>query len=425
MYNIPMELEVAKQEGTLGIAVSGGADSMSLLYAYVKIGQDLLVINVEHGIRGDASVHDTEFVRAYCHRNNLPFVSRSVKTPDAMRQGESLETCARRLRYAFFDELLASGKVQKIALAHHADDNVETILMHLFRGTGIHGLTGITDRDDYIHPLIRYTKSQILDYVDTHGIPYVTDGTNYTSDYTRNFIRNILLPNVSHRFSDPCGAITRLSDSAREADEYLSSVAPKATMDGDGCRIKGLFGYPVVLQKYAIMSTVKQLGVWQDFETRHLESVLNLAEKPQNTSIDLPYCLRAIKFDDGVLLVRGGEEHFSEKSYDADTVYVHKNVRYRFEKGEAIIPGITFDGDALPAGCVVRKRRDGDVFKRVNGKTKLLGDFLNGLKLSKLEKENLLVVALGSEVYIVLGLETSDKVKVTDKTTNILHVIKE
>ena len=420
-----MELTVKKTNEKIGVAVSGGADSMALLHAYCSIGQDVLVVNVEHGIRGDASKRDTDFVRSYCLLNNIPFLSRSVDVPSSLLQGESTETCARRLRYAFFDELLEKKVVQKIALAHHADDNAETVLMRLFRGTGIRGLVGIGDRENYIRPLIHYTKKQIEEYVSSHRIPFVTDETNYSSDYTRNYIRNELVPVIKNRFPDFSGAIARLSSCALDADEYLRSVCPVAEVKDGKYYLKNFFGYPKILQEYAIMGTVRSMGHLQDFETRHVESILSLAEKPNNTEIDLPFSLSCVKFGDGVIFSKKVDENFFEQPFEEEKAYVYKGKTYRFEETDELVSGVSVDPDKLPVGCVIRERKDGDVFKRVNGKTKLLSDFLNEKKLSKPDKDELLVLCSGSEVYAVLGLETSDKVKITEETKRILRIIKE
>ena len=173
-----MELTVEKYDGKIGVAVSGGIDSMCLLHAYCSVNQDLTVINVEHGIRGENSLRDTDFVRAYCKLNNIPFLTRSVNAVSSAKQGESTETCARRLRYEFFDELLSSGTVKKIALAHHADDNAETVLFNLARGSALAGVCGIRDEiyadgTSVVHPLTGVSRRDIENYIADNGIDYV------------------------------------------------------------------------------------------------------------------------------------------------------------------------------------------------------------------------------------------------------------
>lgn len=420
-----MILKVNTCDEKIGVAVSGGMDSMALLHAYCTAGQDVLAINIEHGIRGETSLRDTDFVRNYCLLNNVPFVTFSVNVPSSLLTGESTETCARRLRYEVFENLLSQGTVNKIALAHHADDNAETVLMRVFRGTGLRGLIGINDRSKFIRPLIRYTRKQIESYVKQHNIPFVTDETNFESEYTRNYIRNEILPLIKVKYPDISHSIARLSESAQEADEYLSSVCPRAIKKNDGYHLNDLFGYHIILQKYAIMQTVREMGFLQDFETRHVESVCALIKAPNNTCIDLPFNLCAVRFANGVIIFEKVDSVFSPTSYCENLSVSFSGKTYRFKRGDKLIRGISMDGDKIPRDAVIRQRNDGDVFKRVNGKTKLLSDFLNDKKLSKPDKDSLLVLANGNEILAILGIETADSVKITNTTEKIIHIIKE
>ena len=419
-----MDLRVPYFNGTVGVAVSGGPDSMALLHAYLDIGQPLVVLNVEHGIRGESSLRDSAFVRAFCKEKNIPFFGKTVDAIHSARKGESVETCARRLRYEFFEEMLENGTVNAVALAHHADDNAETLLMRIFRGTGIHGLVGIADRGPYLRPLLPYTRSEIEQYLSERNVPFVIDETNEQNDYTRNFIRNELLPLIETRYPDVIHTLNRLSANALSADEYLSFICPKPQKHGKEFHINNLFGFPEILQQYAIMQTVKEMGVLQDFENRHVEEVLALSDKPNNTVIDLPFSLRCIRFGDGIILTQEMPGEFCEP-FEEGKNYVFCGKTYRFHPGKTILPGKSLDKEKIPADAVVRTRKEGDVFKRVNGKTKLLSDFLNEKKLSVFDKERLLVLAEGNTVFAVLGLETSDLTKITSTTTKILHIITE
>ena len=320
--------------------------------------------------------------------------------------------------------MLQNGTIDAVALAHHADDNAETLLMRIFRGTGIHGLVGIADRGPYLRPLLPYTRSEIEQYLSEQNVPFVVDETNEQNDYTRNFIRNKLLPLIETRYPDVILTLNRLSANALRVDEYLSSLCPKAEKRGADYYTNGLFGFPDIIKRYTIIQIVKEMGVLQDFENRHVEEVLALSDKPNNTVIDLPYSLRCARFENGVLFSREVPGEFYEP-FDKNKTYVFCNKMYRFLPGQTVIPGRSLDEDKLPLGCVVRTRKKGDVFKRVNGKTKLLSDFLNEKKLSVFDKERLLVLASGNTVFAVLGLETSDLTKITSTTTKILHIITE
>ena len=419
-------IDLQKIDGKIGVAVSGGMDSMALLNAYLAINQDIAVINIEHGIRGESSLRDSDFVRDFCKKHNIELLQFFVDVPNSLHAGESIETGARRIRYEIFDKLIFDGKVQKIALAHHADDNAETILMRVFRGTGIHGLSGIQERENYLRPLLKYSRNDIVEYVTKNNIPFVTDETNLTSDYTRNYIRNEIMPLVKTKYPSVIESITRLADNAKEVDEYLSSLVLPVENTEDGYIIKNLFGVPNIVQKYTIMDIVKKLGHLQDFETRHILSVLELKDKPNNTVINLPFNMLALKVNNDLIIEYANNEIFEETVFDINSSYVYGGYRYSFCKGNSIKVGSTFALDYLPQGAVIRTRKDGDVFKRVNGKTKLLSDFLNDKKLTKIQKDKLLVIAKDNTVFAILGLETADSVKVQNLEKNIIiHIQRE
>lgn len=416
---------VEKIDKTIGLAVSGGMDSMAMLHCYRLVCQKIVVINIEHGIRGESSQKDSAFVKNYCEKNGIPVLFFSVKTlEECKKTKESVESAARRLRYEIFDNLLADKTVDVIALAHHADDNAETVLMRIFRGTGIKGLGGIIQRSGYIRPLLKYTRTEIEEYVKQNNIPFVEDETNQESDYTRNFIRLEILPKIKERYKEVTKSITRLSENALEIDEYLSAQIGEIVTNAQECIIKDLFSKDVVIQKYTIREAFARLGITQDIEARHIDSILELKNKENNTSIDMPYFSRAIRHNsDLIITVASGEEFWEE--FDITKNYTYKGNSYMFSAGEKIVSGISFDCDKVPDGAVIRSRLCGDVFKRVNGKTKLLSDFLGEQKLPSTEKEKILVLADRQTILAVLGYETSDLIKIDNTTKKIIHIIKE
>jgi tRNA(Ile)-lysidine synthase len=410
----------------IGVAVSGGADSMALLDLYLKSGQDIVVINIEHGIRGESSVKDSEFVKNYCAERGIPCWAFSVKAKTESKEKKlSIELAARKLRYEVFDKLLSDKKVDRIALAHHANDNMETVLMRLFRGTGVKGIIGISDRGHYIHPLLSYTRQEIESYVKENDIPYVTDETNALNNFCRNYTRNKIIPVIRKKFGDVEGSFTRLSENAKEIEQYLESQIVKYQVKGDKFFLKDIFSHPRLIQKYSIQKIIYDMGGMQDIESRHYSYIMSLEKKPLNTTINLPFNIIAIRDSDGLVFSYQKDYTTFCSGFFADKKYKYAGFSYYFRKGKNIVNGISFDLDKIPDGTVIRTRKTGDKFKRVNGKTKLLSDYLTDAKMSILDKQKLLVMAKDSEIFAVLGMETGEKVKIDEGTKNIMHIIKE
>ena len=300
--------------GKIGVAVSGGMDSMVLLHLLISAGVTPYVINVEHGIRGESSLSDSAFVKDFCEKNGLPLFSTQVNAvAESRKLGISIELAARKLRYNYFDKLLADGKVDRIALAHHADDNAETILMRIFRGTGIRGLKGITERDGYIRPLIKFTRAEIEEYAKNNNVPFVEDETNSDTVYTRNFIRHEILPKIKERYPEVLTSFTRLAENAAEADEFISSFIVPAETTAVGRVVYGIFSKPTIIQKYSINAALHDMGATQDIEYKHLNSLLELKYKDNNSSVDLPFGITAVKQYDDLHFFAKNDEIFTER----------------------------------------------------------------------------------------------------------------
>lgn len=214
---------------TVIAAVSGGADSVALLFCLYslkdELGFKLCACHVNHNLRGEESDRDEMFVRRLCRLCDIPLYVRSVRVLDYRKKHESLEECARTARYVFFEQI---GKKALIATAHTASDNCETVLINILRGTALSGICGIPPvRDNIIRPLISCTREEIELYCKENSLDYVTDSTNFSEDYTRNKLRHNVIPMLEKINPSFCSAVSRLSESAALDDRYL-----------DGCAIK-------------------------------------------------------------------------------------------------------------------------------------------------------------------------------------------
>ena len=263
---------------TVVVGVSGGADSMFLLnYLYNEKAYDLIVAHVEHGIRGEASKADCEFVKSYCEKLGIRFELLGIDAPnEAKSRGMGVEEYSRIRRYEFFNSFCAD----KIAVAHNADDSIETMLFRLARGTSIKGLAGIPPvRDNIIRPLIDVSSAEIRAACKEQGIPYVVDETNSDNAYSRNYIRNELIPAIEKLNPAFDDAAKRLMQSCAEDNAFITKCAlsciDECKTDG-GLDISRLRKYGIAVIKRVIVILSEEYGVTPD--ALHLTQALELLE---------------------------------------------------------------------------------------------------------------------------------------------------
>lgn len=411
----------------IGLAVSGGVDSMVMADMMLKSGADVrLIINFEHGLRGLTSERDSAFVAEYAEKHDIE--CRVVKLDVLKYAGENglgTEEAARVLRYESFAEILDSGAVDVIATAHHLNDNAETVLMRLFRGTGIRGLKGISEREGFIRPLADMTKEEILRYAAENSVPYRTDETNADTGYTRNYIRNKLIPLISARFPGFERRIQRLSESMRETDDLLDTLKTPAAKEEGGAvslPLSAFEAHPAVVKK-SVSDAMRALGVYQDVEKKHLDAISALKDAETGKRVALQFDTEAIRESDRIVFapaIKKTDE--AEYVFDIDGNYTLYGKKYSFRETDRIERGVCFDPRKIPADAVVRARKAGDRFRRCNGRDKSLGDYLTDRKYPLRLRDSLAVVASGSRVLMILGVEISDEVK-TDPNTQTIYKV--
>ena len=279
------------------IGVSGGADSMCLLYllyVLVKVVDiAVTVVHIHHGIRGIEADQDEEFVRAACDRFHIGFISYHYDVKAiAMRDGLSEEEAGRMLRYQTFLDVCQKKKCNKIAIAHNKNDAAETILFHLFRGTGIRGLTGIDEVREIkagsgsvtvIRPLLCVTREEIEHYLKEQELTYRTDSSNLTNAYSRNKIRNQILTYATNEINH--NAIVHITEAAgqlKEIETYMEKniencYAKLVAEHGNSFRIcvALLLEEDIVIQKGIIRKVLGRMsGYLKDLEAKHVDHVI-------------------------------------------------------------------------------------------------------------------------------------------------------
>lgn len=269
------------------VALSGGPDSMLLLELAVQAAADKALIveaaHVNHGLREAAETEEAE-LRLICEKRGIPFYSKRVDCARfAKENGMSLEEAGRRLRYAFFEEVLGD-RLGWIATGHHRNDQAETVLFHLFRGTGARGFGGICALDPpMIRPLIDWKREEIMQAVEELGLPYFTDASNSDTTFTRNWIRHDLLPKIEERFDG--GVVDRIVQASgliAADDEYLRRQAEKiyetiADADTDGIRFQRealqALASPI-LSRVLLLALERVYGSTKDIQYSQMEHVM-------------------------------------------------------------------------------------------------------------------------------------------------------
>jgi len=309
----------------IAIAVSGGVDSMVLLDWFFRnvTSSELVVLHIEHGIRGAESCADMEFVAKQCKKRGIEFFCKQVDVPKfAKEQKFSIETAARLLRRREFLDFDADY----IALAHHADDNAESILMHILRGTGLKGACGMQAHGGgrIIRPFIKISRKQIEEYQCLRKVEFVEDLTNADTMHTRNFIRHEVMPVIQKKYPQAVLAINKFAENASDYYEHFDSFTTskvKATTSGAIIPIECKTDDRTV-NHINIAKALSFIGIRQDVEKVHYDSVASLWQKGSGKQVDLPHFATAkrtkagIEFSIDVDKLREKNERVNNKKSD-------------------------------------------------------------------------------------------------------------
>lgn len=420
----------------IGVACSGGRDSLSLLHYLNSVKEDLdievVCVNINHSIR-DTSDRDTRFVADFCKENRIrcyKFVIDSYNIARTRRM--SLEQGAREGRYEMFRALIKKGLVDKIALGHHISDQAETVLMHILRGAGLKGASGMTMTSEgiFIRPMLNISRKEINDYITENVLTYVEDETNEDSTYTRNFIRNKILPELETKFPNCQENLANFGTICQKDDAYIDSLVnlDAVVTEEDVVKLpRNYFVYPEPIVNRMIRKAFASLDVYTDIESKHIEMVKALAKKGENgAKISLP------------------NKIFATCEYDYITIFQKKTKTntqsWAFRSGKIKIDGLgtlivkktsdptmkdetlKFDANKLPKGVVWRFRKDGDIFEKFGGGTKKLKSFLVNKKVPARLRDNIPLLANDNEVFVIADVEISEKVRIDENSKSFYEV---
>ena len=386
------------QEGDRVVcAVSGGADSMALLWAMYLL-QDKLEISLSaahfnHGLRGAESDRDEAFVRDFCAGYGIPFVSGRGQVVAGVK---GLEAAARDARYAFL-----KTQPGKIATAHTADDNAETVLMHLVRGTGLKGLGGITPVNGcLIRPMLGITRQEVLAFLEEYSIPYVEDSSNSGDDFLRNRLRHHVMPLLKQE--NPCLAqnLSAMAVRLRQDEQALADAAEEAMTDN----VTVLGQMQPAIRNRVLTTYLHRAGV-KEPEAEHVAALEKLVFSPNPSAKAMfPGGVTVCRCYDA-LQVQGGEEKWEEKLLNCPGVTEFPELGLRIVCGSN--GDTAFNTNSFPIAAqgkvVVRPRREGDTL-RLSGGTKSLKKLFIDKKIPAGQRGRIPVLADEAGVLGVVGI---------------------
>ena len=418
--------------------VSGGADSMCLLEVlctYQKqLTFDLRVVHVEHGIRGADSLADASYVQQFCENRKIPCEVVSVDAPGySAAHGLSVEEAARILRYEAFEQAAQGIEADhvRIAVAHHMEDQAETMLWQMIRGSDIKGMGGMrAKRGRIIRPLLAVGRAQIEEFLREHGIRWREDRTNCDGAYTRNRLRMEVLPVLSQLNAQAVGHLCESARRLQETEDYLATQTEllygKYTDDTPNGGIfvdQALLREPVFLQRRVLYRALgAAAGRAKDLGARHIELLRELFSHQVGRELMLPYGVRGVRDYEGVQLLPECPQSNVKESFEDQ---IHMEVLDRVDVGEISKKKYTkwFDYDKIECNVQIRRRQSGDYLTVDRaGHRQKLKNYLVNEKIPKSQRDELLLLADGSHIMWVVGHRISDYYKIDEHTKHVLKV---
>ena len=421
---------------TVLVGVSGGPDSVALLHALLSIstgmGFRVAAAHLNHGIRAEAADADEQFVRELCDVLGAPLWVEKADVPAIAKQnGWTLEQAGREERYAFLHRVKEKAGAQRVAVAHHMDDQAESILLHLTRGTGLAGLVGmVPSRGDIIRPLLFVRRGDVEEYIAQEGLAYCVDATNLETGSTRNRLRLDVIPyieeNINPAFVD---GLCSMAELLLRDETYLQEQADRLLEDArreDGFDRETLRNKPLPLLTRALRAALREAGAYTDIERVHIEQLIDLLSARTGAAVQLPGIQAYVRYD---LICFGNPPETPEFSLpfvpegttqtplgDFEARVVPRPTDFGSDRNVAFM-----DADKL-RDAVVRTRREGDRVYPIGapGRKKLKEYFIDR-KVPR-EKRALPLLCVGEDVWFIPGFCSAEASKVTADTKRVMRI---
>jgi tRNA(Ile)-lysidine synthase len=417
------------------LAVSGGVDSVVLCELCSMAGYSFLIAHCNFQLRGEESERDEQFVRSLGQKYNVEVLVRQFNTNEyAEKNKVSVQVAARELRYQWFKELIKEDKKADYLLtAHHADDNIETAMMNFFRGTGLHGLTGIPGSADYIRrPLLGFTKEAVLEFAREHQLEYVEDSSNKSSKYTRNLFRNEIIPLIEKVYPEVKTNLQHNIARFKEIEQLYKlatgeMIKKLSRQKGNEIHIpiKQLLAYN---NKAIIFEIISAYG----FSEKQVDEVIKLSESESGKYIQSPassyriikhrhwFIISSVQDTGAEIIVIDETEagiRFADGNLDIQRLPIGK---FNLKSDAALA---CLDKSTIQFPLLLRKWKQGDYFYPLGmKKKKKLSRFFIDQKLSKTAKEKQWVVEMNKKIIWVVGMRIDERFKVNDRTKEVLEL---
>ncbi|MCF7858148.1 MAG: tRNA lysidine(34) synthetase TilS [Candidatus Cloacimonetes bacterium] len=437
-----------KKGEKLLVGFSGGADSTALLLALwhlkSRYGYSILAAHVNYNLRGDDSLSDEKFVRKFCFERNISLVVKNI----SINPNSNVENHARETRFEFFNSLRKQYKIYKIVLGHNKKDQAETLLFRLFRGSGYTGIKGISPiTDDVVHPLLSFSREEIVDYLQSENIQWREDLSNKNNKHSRNKIRNQMIPWIEENLNP--NVVTKLFETAEilsETDEILRSLATrrflkaqiKNTNDKYILNIKVINKTKPVLRYYVYLEAYSKInGNSKDFYHNNFEEIENLVVSDGSKHIYLPNGVFVFKEYEKLIFTKI-DLSISENVNNEKVITSIRN-RFTFEDYRIIMKRLKklpkkrnlfeddnvayFDFDKIHFPITVRHRKPGDRFHPLGlDHNKKLKDFLIDEKVPKFERDKVLIFCEEKKIIWLAGHRIDNRFITSEDTQNILKI---
>lgn len=441
VLEIIKQKQLIKEGDIIGVGVSGGRDSIALVHFLNSTKQDLdievVAINIDHHIR-ETSAADSAFVKDFCKKNNIRFYKFDVDALKvATEKKMSIEQSAREARYSVFESLISRGVVDKIALGHHMGDQAETILLNIFRGSGSGGARGMDYiRDNkFIRPFLCLTREEINEYISKNDLSFVEDETNKKNDYSRNFLRNVIMPLLKSKFNSVERNIVSFGNLAAEDNEYINQQVQMGSVieSKDFYKIPiAYFDFPPSIVNRLVMRVLSNFEKrLSNIERKHITLIVGFAKEGENgTKISLPNGIKVFKEYDYITITLENNIKMSDsKMFKKGLTYIDgygKIIVKNCKKMPALKDGeFVVDAAKIPKNAVWRFRLEGDMFTPFKGPSKKLKEYFIDKKVPLRLRDNIPVLANNNEILIVAGIQISNLLKVDESTTAMYKIVYE